>query len=497
MNILRIVILIAIASLITACGGGGDDNGEENNNAKTGSFVDSPVEGLSYSTATQSGITNAAGEFKYRDGEVVTFKIGNTVIGAAFGAEYITPLDVTNSFQPSDNAASNLARLLQTLDTDNNPENGITLPATVASLAENLDINDTAEVETAISQTLIVAADAESHLETSISALPPRVVEDVYQRVTIGSYNLSGCPNVVDAEITVSRDTSGNRVYDGRVELSGGGQYLFTADDSTIQNPAVTDDPDHSYRINLDTFEGKIRIYTATTPISECSEIRLTTDTSVNLPPLVRSGTYVTTIPGCTTASSTYNHTPSFWAYDKDGFIINDITVKFALDGGELTTLVNQGDTTGCDVIADPMSWNPSSPGKGGWYCTASNSILENIPCISGFNWEASATDNEGLTTTITGSSSAPQESSGPVSGDIFVCSENYPSEACDILMSTAIPGSVTTNHPVGSCASLVPAPRTIIDAAQIPPQGAVNMIINFDSFGSSEVSCLVTTDIP
>ena len=42
---------------------------------ETGYFVDGPVEGLSYSTAIQSGTTGADGAFQYNEGEVVSFYI--------------------------------------------------------------------------------------------------------------------------------------------------------------------------------------------------------------------------------------------------------------------------------------------------------------------------------------------------------------------------------------------------------------------------------------
>ena len=40
---------------------------------QTGAFIDSPVEGINFRTETQSGTTNAAGEFQYLAGESVTF----------------------------------------------------------------------------------------------------------------------------------------------------------------------------------------------------------------------------------------------------------------------------------------------------------------------------------------------------------------------------------------------------------------------------------------
>ncbi len=173
-------------------------------------------------------MTNALEEFKHLDGEVVTFRIGKVEIVSSLGAAFISRLDINNGFVGSGDAVANIARLLKTLDTDNNPGNGITLPPTIAGLPSTLDIIDSSAVETALGQALVSVTDAMDHLNGSVTALPPRSVEGVYQRVAIGSISAAGCPNVINAEITVSRDTSGNRSYEGNISLSGGGAiYLY------------------------------------------------------------------------------------------------------------------------------------------------------------------------------------------------------------------------------------------------------------------------------
>ena len=52
----------------------------------TGVLLDSPVEGVTFQTATQSGITNNLGEFKYIKDEMVTFSVGGIVLGTVTGA---------------------------------------------------------------------------------------------------------------------------------------------------------------------------------------------------------------------------------------------------------------------------------------------------------------------------------------------------------------------------------------------------------------------------
>ena len=61
--------LLLTMGILSACGSGGSSGPQ----IETGVFIDSAVGGLKYQTATQSGLTNSSGEFKYIAGENVTF----------------------------------------------------------------------------------------------------------------------------------------------------------------------------------------------------------------------------------------------------------------------------------------------------------------------------------------------------------------------------------------------------------------------------------------
>ena len=131
---LRVPGLLTISVFIWSCGGGGG-KGE----LLHGVFLDSPVAGLSYTTGTASGVTDTEGGFTYRDGESVVFSIGNLALPAVAGAGLVTPLDVAASDDITDPMVINIVRLLQSLDEDNDPENGILIPDQAAEV-----FNDTA-----------------------------------------------------------------------------------------------------------------------------------------------------------------------------------------------------------------------------------------------------------------------------------------------------------------------------------------------------------------
>ncbi len=97
-----------------------------------GSFADGPVQGLEYETQTLSGVTDAKGTFQYRPNETVTFAVGGFVLGSARGAAVITPADMALDGSGDINKlriekVTNCARFLQSLDEDDNVENGITI----------------------------------------------------------------------------------------------------------------------------------------------------------------------------------------------------------------------------------------------------------------------------------------------------------------------------------------------------------------------------------
>ena len=72
-----------------------------------GYFIDSPVEGLQYTSPTWSGLTDSQGSFNYQDGEEITFSIGGIVLGRTSAKGRITPVDLdsatTNKLQHKSN----------------------------------------------------------------------------------------------------------------------------------------------------------------------------------------------------------------------------------------------------------------------------------------------------------------------------------------------------------------------------------------------------------
>lgn len=137
----------------------------------SGRIIDAPIKGLEYRTATQSGVTDADGAYRYAAGERVTFFIGKTVLGTADAGTYVTPENFSANGL-SDQSVKNILRFLQTLDADGSHGNGIEITQTVRDLlvATSINFNQTA---TAFDNDIIVKA----AIQVSRGAATPLISE--------------------------------------------------------------------------------------------------------------------------------------------------------------------------------------------------------------------------------------------------------------------------------------------------------------------------------
>lgn len=98
---------------------------------KHGMFV-GPVNGLAYRTRTHEGTTGEAGGFWFFPGETVELFIGDVSIGSAPADQRISPLDIFPTRETTDPIVVNLARLLLSLDDDEDPKGPVEITASSA-----------------------------------------------------------------------------------------------------------------------------------------------------------------------------------------------------------------------------------------------------------------------------------------------------------------------------------------------------------------------------
>ena len=148
MRIVRLLPLVFVAAL-AGCGGGKNSVPDPS----MGTLEAGKAQGVHFETATQSGVTDANGNFTYFPGESVTFSIGGVQLGAVPGAARISLFTLAGMTPPPtelalrrdlDRAmrlptpltrAMNIASLLIALDLDGNPDNGLDLASRANDLA--------------------------------------------------------------------------------------------------------------------------------------------------------------------------------------------------------------------------------------------------------------------------------------------------------------------------------------------------------------------------
>lgn len=251
------VIICLVASIgFYGCGGGshsssstpgdGDNGSDESPTVQEGVLIDSPVKGLNFKTSSQAGITDDNGTFLYLDGETIEFLLGSLSLGQTVGKLQLSPIDLINSIEGDTNpAVVNICRLLQSLDSDNNLDNGIQIDPQVINQIHGMqtDFNfdadffyDDENVQALFDalndagvfidgpRKLRSKAQAITHLRKSLgldecSPCTDTVIELTFQ------YNGSSAPRVK----IVQKD--GEVVFDG--EVSPGGQFTISGRDDT------------------------------------------------------------------------------------------------------------------------------------------------------------------------------------------------------------------------------------------------------------------------
>lgn len=92
-----------------------------------GCMIDSLVVGIDYRTASQSGVTDEYGRFRFKQGEDITFSIGDLDLPSVAASVEVTPFTIGGTDDVSEPMVRNIGLLLQSIDLNNDPDDGITL----------------------------------------------------------------------------------------------------------------------------------------------------------------------------------------------------------------------------------------------------------------------------------------------------------------------------------------------------------------------------------
>lgn len=189
----------------------------------TGILVDSPVSGITYAaTSGKSGSTDDKGNFNFNHGDKIEFKLGSLTLATIPGSLIITPIELADG---KDSKLQNLLVLLQSLDSDGDPGNGISISNEMAAAVKssiNLDSNPDGFAESAGLKNIIESGGGTGQVKTTEEA---------------STHFLSQGVALLSAQIWVSYNNQTASVL--RVAADNSGEYLHgdaRTDDSCDEN---------------------------------------------------------------------------------------------------------------------------------------------------------------------------------------------------------------------------------------------------------------------
>jgi len=161
MKSVHLAVLAALA--LSACGSGSSSTSASTTGSSslTGIFSDSYVKGVGYTTTSgASGVTSTNGEFSYKAGDTVTFKIGNVSLGSVNmdntaladlgGNKVVRPKDVAGVTDETDQKALAVAQVIQTVAGATTTATHIDVSANAPKLSTASTVNSLTTANTAL-----------------------------------------------------------------------------------------------------------------------------------------------------------------------------------------------------------------------------------------------------------------------------------------------------------------------------------------------------------
>ncbi len=139
-SLMRLLAIIIPAIVLTGCGGSGPDSiagaPRPPPAPLAGLLVNSNVTGAEWETSGGESVLTDDGNYPFNPGETVTFSVGDIILGVAGvtvdAADLLTPVELTGSTTPTDQAATNMHVFLQTID-ENSPNSADGIQITQAT----------------------------------------------------------------------------------------------------------------------------------------------------------------------------------------------------------------------------------------------------------------------------------------------------------------------------------------------------------------------------
>ena len=221
------VLSAAFVLNLAACDGGSEKSSESSSDSSsasaaatakrtmptgpaTGILVDSPVAGVTYNASSgKSGTTDEKGNFSFTHGDKIEFKLGGLTLANIPASMIVTPIELASG---NDNKLQNLLVLLQSLDSDSDLSNGISISReTTTALKGSVDLSANPE-------NFAASADLKGIMDASGISGDVKTLEDAR------SHFMSQGVALLSARIWVSYNNQTASVL--RVASDDSGEYL-------------------------------------------------------------------------------------------------------------------------------------------------------------------------------------------------------------------------------------------------------------------------------
>lgn len=485
-----IFMTAAVAIFMIGCGGGSDDGSRSDViETQTGYLVDAPVSGVTYRCGDINGTTDQEGKFECA-ALPVTFSIGGIRLGAMSAIPtdgYLFPQDLVGVDRDNFNDAKvkNMAVLLQSLDSDGDPGNGIEINATVLEQFQAYD-NLLFEDITDINQTIEDAGyqplgeeEALSHLEDSYA-----LYSDDLRYITFTSAWLNG-----------------KTLY--RVAFDEGNQYIirFAFTETTLEGETVMSE----------TQEVVGTAYSGTYTLED-GYLNATLNGETYLAQFQENGTADYKVSYGTTADN--GAYVDYWFLDGDkaeAFTQSEASLEFSaatIEGKTfylddfLTVTFNDSAVTFASLVNPESEYNTSVP-----YAIENgqlkfSDITLELLAIGNDTIDVNATDEDGTKTIALYTSLTGLEASLPTLSSAVLSTDDAPDDSNDTLQR---PGFELTNISArveeSNLAVTVTASGDIMEAINSSaPAGYSNTlwinVNNLTEFGLTAQGTYVNTDI-
>jgi hypothetical protein len=235
-------ILLYTAVLIASCGSGSSTYSK----IGTGYYVDSAVSGVSYVCGSQTGTTNRDGKFTFEKGKECSFEVAGIPLRTVSFDSLADGIKIVED-------DVNVARLLQSIDNDGNPSNGIQITEEVAQvLQEAMNgyddptriLTDTSVLESTVAKIASDVTTFDGHVKTDAE-----VKAHIITTQTDATKELLAGKTFYAVENGDDEDNEGNGWSQFEINFNDDVTQLIVSDDSsnitiTANHMTFNDNPD-------------------------------------------------------------------------------------------------------------------------------------------------------------------------------------------------------------------------------------------------------------